>query len=371
MRVAAGYESVAEVFAGILEESPHAGAAFAAFVDGEPVVDLWGGWADEEAGEPWREDTIQLVFSGTKGLVATCLLVLVDRGALDLDAPVSRYWPEFAAAGKAAVTVGEAVSHLAAVPGLRAGFSVEDLLDPVALAGRVAAEALFWEPGARVAYHAITYGCIADAILRRVDGRSVGRFFAEEVAEPLGLDVWIGLPEELEPRVARLVPAPDYGITYLGDEPDPLLEAVYGRMLDGGFRWNEPELHRVEIAAAGAIGTVRSIARVYACLARGGELDGVRLLREETVALGRRERSRGTCAITQRPYAFAAGFELETELGRFGPVEDAFGHTGSGGSVHGAWPSRRVGFSFASSDLQPEARDDRGRRLLAALARSL
>jgi CubicO group peptidase (beta-lactamase class C family) len=367
-RVATGYEPVAAVFAEVLAEAPHAGAAFAAFLDDEPVVDLWGGWADEEKGEPWCDDTIQLVFSGTKGLVATCLLLLVDRGVLELEAPVSLYWPEFAAAGKGSVTVGEAVSHLAAVPGLRGGFSTRDLLEPVGLIDRVAAEDPFWEPGTKLAYHAITFGCICDGLVRRTDGRSAGRFFAEEIAAPLGLDAWIGLPEELEPRVARLVPAPDYGIASSGDERGPLLEALYGELSAGRFPWNDPELHRAEIPGAGAIGAVRSIARLYGCLARGGELDGFRLLGEPTIALGRRERSRGVCAVTLRPYAFATGFELQTELGRFGPIEEAFGHTGSGGSVHGAWPSQRVGFSYASSDLQPEARDGRGPRLLTALA---
>jgi CubicO group peptidase (beta-lactamase class C family) len=367
-RVVPGFEPVAAAFAEVLAEAPHAGAAFAAFVDGEPVVDLWGGWADRQTGEPWRDDTMQPIFSGTKGLVAACLLLLVERGALELDAPVARYWPEFGAARKGGVTVGEAMAHLAAVPGLRGGFSTRDLLDPVSLIDRVAAEEPFWEPGTKLAYHAITFGCICDALVRRVDGRSVARFFADEIAAPLALDIWIGLPAELEPRVARLVPASDYGITYLGDEPEPLLEAVYGDLSTGRFSWNDPELHRAEIPGAGAIGSVRSIARFYACLGRGGQLDGVRLLAEGTVTLGTRERSRAACAITLRPYAYAAGFELQTELGRFGPIEDAFGHTGSGGSVHGAWPSQRVGFSFAGSDLQPEARDDRARRLLAALA---
>jgi CubicO group peptidase (beta-lactamase class C family) len=368
--VAPGFERVADAFEQVLEESA-GGAAFAAYARGDRVVDLWGGNAEDEARKPWRPETIQLVFSGTKGLVATCVLLLVERGLLDLETPVASYWPEFAAERKGEITVGQAVSHMAALPGLRGGFTADDLLDPDRMEARTAAEAPFWEPGTQVAYHALTYGWICGGLVRRVDGRSIGRFVAEEVAGPLGLDLWIGLPEEQENRVARLVPAVDYGITYLGDEPEPLLEAVYGSILGGGAAWNEPSAHRAEIPGANAIGDARSIARLYACLAEGGELDGVRLLSEEAVRHGRAERSRGICAITRRPYAFAVGFELQTELMRFGPPLGAFGHTGSGGSTHGCWPDERVGFSYAMTELWPEARDDRGQRLLAALAASL
>jgi CubicO group peptidase (beta-lactamase class C family) len=369
--VSSGFETVADEFRRILDESPTSGAAFAAVAGGETLVDLWGGVADEGSGTPWREDTIQLVFSGTKGLVATCLLILLDRGSLSLDAPVSRYWPEFAAAGKQNVTVRQVVSHTAGVPGLRDGFRPADLLDGARMSERVAREAPYWPPGTELAYHALTYGWICDALVRRIDGRSLGRFFADEVAEPFGLELWIGLPPELEPRVARLAPASDFAITYAGDEPEPLIETIFGGLLDQPFRWNEPEFHAAEIPAANAIGAARGIARLYGCLACGGELDGVRLVSKETVRIRRSELARGTCAVTGRPYAFGVGFELQTELARFGPPADAFGHTGSGGSSHGGWPEAGVGFSFAMNELWPEARDDRAMRLLSALAKAL
>ncbi|HXY81797.1 MAG TPA: serine hydrolase domain-containing protein [Gaiellaceae bacterium] len=355
--VAAGFERVADEFGRTLDEGR--GAAFAAFAGGEPVVDLWGGLADGEAGAPWHEDTTQLVFSGTKGLVAVCLLLLLERGALDLEAPVARYWPELAAPG---VLVRHVVSHTAGLPGLRRGFGAADLLDRRRLALELAAEPPFWPPGARLAYHAFTYGVLCDELVRGVDGRSVGRFFAEEVAGPLSLELWIGLPAVLEPRVARLHRAESYGPTSLGDEPDPLLEAIYGGLLGDEFPWNEPAFHEAEIPAANAIGTARSIARLYSSLVDGGDL-----LSPETLALGRRELSRGTCAITGRPYAFGVGFELQTDLRTLGPPPSAFGHTGSGGSSHGAWPDKRVGFSYAMNELRSEAEDDRARRLLAAL----
>lgn len=369
--VAPGFEHVADVFRLTLAESPGSGAAFAALADGVEVVDLWGGTSDTRAGTEWQHDTMQLVFSGTKGLVAVCILILIDRGALCLDEPVSRYWPRFEVAGKAEVTVGQVLSHMAALPGLRRGFGTADLLDGTSMAAGVAAEAPFWAPGTQLAYHALTFGWLCDGLVRVIDGRSIGALFADEVAEPLGLELWIGLPPELERRVARLTPADDFGFTVAGDGSEPLLTALYGDLLGGAFPWNEPAFHRAEIPAANAIGTARSIARVYACLARGGELDGAAILSEAAVRLGRTELARGRCPVTGRPYAFGAGFELQTELMTLGPVPDAFGHTGSGGSSHGAWPAERVGFSYATNALWPEARDSRARRVLRALAEAL
>jgi CubicO group peptidase (beta-lactamase class C family) len=362
-RVADGFERVADELAATVHGP---GAAFAATVEGELVVDVWSGAADD-TGRPWQEDTLVVVFSGSKGLVAVCLLVLVDRGLLDLDAPVSRYWPEFAAGGKEDVLVRHVVSHEAGLPGLFPPFTAGDMLDGMRMGIRLAGATPFWKPGTRLAYHAHTFGWLCAELVRRIDGRSLGMFFGDEVAEPLDLDVWIGLPPALEDRVATLRPAADFRITYVGDEPDPLVEALYGASLDT-FVWNEAAFHKAEIPSANAIGTGRAIARLYGCLACDGELDGRRLLSPETVRLGRRELSRGLCAVTRRPYAFGAGFELQTELLTLGPPADAFGHTGSGGSRHGAWPDARVGFSYATSELRGEEGDDRGRRILAALA---
>jgi CubicO group peptidase (beta-lactamase class C family) len=362
-RVADGFECVADELRATVDGP---GAAFAVTVEGELVVDVWSGTANDAAA-PWEEDTLVLVFSGTKGLVAVCLLLLVDRGLLDLDAPVSRYWPEFAAGGKERVLVRHVASHEAGLPGLLPPVSAGDLLEGERMAARLAEATPLWEPGTRLAYHALTFGWLCAELVRRIDGRSVGVFFAEEVAEPLDLDLWIGLPPALEDRVATLRRGHDFGVTFLGDEPDPLLAALYGALLDT-FVWNEPAYHEAEIPAANGIGTARPIARLYGCLACDGELDGRRLLSPETVRIGRRELSRGPCAVTHRPYAFGVGLELQTELLTLGPPADAFGHSGSGGSRHGAWPGARVGFSYAMSELRGEERDDRGRRILAALA---
>ena len=331
--IAAGFEPVAAAFEG---------GFFAASVDGELVVDL---------GE--RDDLV-LIFSGTKGLVAICLLVLIEQGRLRLDDPVAAYWPGFSSPD---VLVRHVVSHTAGLPGLIPAPQLAELLDDEGMALRVAAQQPFWPPGERLAYHALTYGWLCGGLVRRIDGRSIGAFFAEEVAKPQGLELWIGLPAELEPRVAELVRAPAYHVSFDGDDVS-LLEAQYGPLLTH-FPWNEEAFHAAEIPGANAIGTARSVALLY------GRLD--RILGPETLLLARTELSRGPCAITRYPYAFGVGFELQTELGTLGPPANAFGHTGSGGSAHGAWPDERVGFSYAPTELRSFDGDDRARRLLAAL----
>jgi CubicO group peptidase (beta-lactamase class C family) len=339
--VEGGFEPVAEAFAATLDGAA-GGAALAAVVDGEPVVDLWGG--------DFFENTLVLVFSGTKGVVAAALLLLVERGQLELDDPVARYWPEFGAAGKEGVLVRHVLAHTAGVPGLRPPFAAEQLLAPAALAERLAAEPAFWPPGSQLAYHGHTFGVICGELIRRIDGRRPGRFVADELAGPLGLEFWIGLPGNFEPRVARLVAAPGYGLTYSGEQPPPLLEAIYG---SGTLDFNDPRVHRAEIPSANGIGSARALARLF----------GSPLLQGASIE----ELSRGTCVVTGRAYAFGQGFELWTELGRLGPARDAFGHTGSGGSTHGAWPSLRTGFSYAPSELRSEMGDDRGPALLRIL----
>lgn len=375
--VAPGFEPVAEAFAASFAERGELGAAFAAYVDGAPVADLWGGVADAASGRRWERDTLQLIFSGTKGLTALCVAMLLDRGALELDAPVARWWPEFGAAGKEAVTVAEVVSHRVRMPGVRTPVDEEAFLDARGMAARLAAQAQETDPRATVIYHPITYGWLCGELVRRADpeGRTVGRFLADEVVKPLGLELWLGLPEQLEQRVATLRYAPAWGLSVGRADPfpgDELWAAIWENppLFPPGEPppWNRPAWHAAEIPAANAIGTARSLARIYGALAHGGALDGVRLLSADAVALASAPLSSGTDAFTDEPLAFGVGFELQTEAATFGPAAQAFGHTGAGGSVHGAWPVERVGFSYAMNELRDDpAGDPRPRALLAAL----
>jgi CubicO group peptidase (beta-lactamase class C family) len=259
------------------------------------------------------------------------------------------------------------------VPGLMTPVSSEEARDDVRMAGLLAAQAPIAPPGAVVTYHVLTYGWLCGELVRRVDGRSVGRFLREEVAEPLGLDVWIGLPEEQEPRVAVLeqtagfdaeAAAPVVGGPDAAGERERILWSLENP--PGSLAVANSRAERAaEVPAANGVATARALARLYGCLARGGELDGVRLLAPETAALAGRCIVRGHDPYHDRPIAYAAGFHLNPD-GDLGPPADAFGHGGAGGSTHGCWPGLRTGFSFTTNLLDGPV-NPRGPALLAAL----
>jgi CubicO group peptidase (beta-lactamase class C family) len=366
--VAPGYEPVREAFERNFAERGELGAAFAAFRGGEPVVDLWGGLADRASARPWREDTLQLIYSGTKGLVALCVLMLIDRGKLRLDDPVNRHWPEF---GKPEILVRHIVSHTARLPGIDTPITVADLIDDRRMAEILAAQAPNPDPRAALCYHALTYGWLCGELVRRIDGRSIGTFFAEEVAGPLGIEFWIGLPEAHEARVTTLELAPDWGLKApRGPEDfarDALLKSVWGNppIFDrAAFFWNDRALHAAEMPGANGIGTARAVAKVYGCLATGG----APLLSEDALQLGRTVLADGWDALHQDHRRVGVGFNLQTETMNYGPAEDAFGHGGAGGSNHGAWPGLGVGWSYAMNLMRDGERPDpRPQALLEAL----
>jgi CubicO group peptidase (beta-lactamase class C family) len=377
--VASGLEAVAAEFEHNFAARGELGAAFSAYLDGDLVVDLWGGIADRSSARPWQRDTLQVIFSGTKGIVAACLLILLERHQLDLDAPVAQYWPEFASAGKARVLVRHLVSHTAGLPAVRRRLRVEDVTHGERMSELLAGQKPLLPYGEVVCYHALTFGWLCGELVRRVDGRSIGRFIEDEVTKPLGLELWLGLPAELEERVATLEVDPD-----LETNPGPaagvnhrtslfaLVENNPPILAQDPYPWNSRAFHSAEIPGAGSIGTARSIARLYGCLARGGELDGVRLVSEPTIQLGRTQLSRGHDPLGDKPLAFGVGFALQTERHSLGPPADAFGHGGAGGSMHGAWPSQRVGFSYAMNRMQDvEPVDPRADELLKTLYRCI
>ena len=370
--VAEGFEPVAHAFAANFHTQGEVGAAFAATYGGELVVDVWGGLADIRTRRPWTADTLQLIFSGTKALVATCLLILVDRGQLDPDACVATYWPDFAAHGKESIRVYEIASHQARLPGIAVALRQADVLDDHRMARLLASQMQEADPRGASAYHPLTYGWLCGELVRRIDGRSIGQFFDEEIAQPLGLELWIGLPQSEEHRVSCL----NYGLPWTSFAThhfaaDDLLKRVWGNpplFPPDALPWNKREWHAAEIPGAGAIGTARSIARFYACLANAGVLEGVKLFAPETLERGRRCLSRRHDDLADEPQAFAFGFELQTENLMLGPVSDAFGHGGAGGSAHGAWPKERVGFSYCMNELRDYGgADHRASALLTAL----
>jgi CubicO group peptidase (beta-lactamase class C family) len=362
--VAAGFEAVAEEFERNFTHRDELGAAFAVARGDELLVDLWGGVADRASGRRWSADTLQLVFSGTKGVVAVCILMLHERGLLDLDAPVARYWPTF---GKPGVLVRDVVGHTARLPGIDEPLTITQFADRRSVVRRLEAQQPSDDPRAALCYHAFNYGWLCGELVRRSDGRGIGHFVEDEIARPLDLDLWIGLPEQLEHRVATLElsdswpTAPKNRADVLA--ADPLLRSIWGNPLTFGrasFPWNSRDYHAAEIPGAGAIATARSLARLYASLGW--------LLSPASLELGRTTISQGFDEAHGVDQHFGVGFELQTERMHLGPVPGAFGHGGAGGSCHGAWSEHGIGFSYAMSQLRDDHDvDPRSQSLLDAV----
>lgn len=313
------FAAVREAFAENFAERGELGAAVAVHLDGRLVVDLWAGLADPVEERPWAEDTIAHAYSVSKPLVAACALLLADRGALDLDAPVTDHWPEFGEKGKEATRVRHLLTHEAGVVLLRKPKRTEALFDWDGLTAALAAEEPLWEPGTRHGEHAAFYGHLVGEVVRRVDGRLPGRFLAEELAGPWGLDFHIGLDDDAQARAARLVDPGGRWRRSVLDDPRRLLASSLSNppgLLDVDVV-NSSAYRRAEIPAVSGHTTARAIARFYAGLAAGGTLDGVRLLRQETVDESLRPQAVGPDVVLERDVAWGLGPQVEPD-GSFG-----------------------------------------------------
>ncbi|MFJ9243513.1 serine hydrolase domain-containing protein [Streptomyces sp. NPDC101776] len=341
------------------------GAAVAVTVDGETVVDLWGGWADEARTRPWERDTLVNVWSTTKGPTALCAHILADRGLLDLDAQVATYWPEFAAAGKENVLVRHLLSHRAGLAGLREPHSLAQLYDWELTTQRLAAMEPWWEPGTRSGYHALTYGFLVGEVVRRVSGLLPSAFLEREVTGPLGIDFTIGLPEKEAGRAAELVHPPAASSSEqaaIFSQLAPAAIAALSNPIAGAAEANTPEWRAAEIPAANGHGTARAIAALYGVFAGRGSYAGHRVLSPE--AAERVREGQGSC----RDLVLGAGFAHETEValglwlsgpnGSYGPDPRAFGHDGFGGSCGLADPDRGVSLGYAMNRMGPHIADD-------------
>ncbi|HEY8558566.1 MAG TPA: serine hydrolase domain-containing protein, partial [Actinomycetes bacterium] len=325
------FASVGAAFAANFDQGQELGASVAVTLAGEPVVDLWAGEADD-SGRPWERDTIVNVWSTTKTMAALCVLVLADRGEVDLHAPVATYWPEFAARGKEAVTVGHLMGHTAGLPGWDPPIAPEVLYDWDEAVGALAAQAPWWEPGTASGYHALTQGYLEGEVVRRVTGRSIGTFFRDEIAGPLGADFHIGLPESEEPRVARMVPS---GLTLadVGFEATSVAARALGSCPLDGSEPNARAWRAAEIPAAGGTGNARAVARVHAVLANGGAVDGVRLLSPEGVDRIFTERCHQVDLVLGVKLRLGTGFGLMNETVPLSPNPRSCFWGGWGGSV--------------------------------------
>ena len=357
------FAKVREAFAANLRDAGEIGAGISVVVDGDPVVDLWGGRADTQGTRPWERDTLVNVYSCTKGMTALCAHRLVAEGRLDIDAPVAKYWPEFAAAGKDTLPVRWLLGHRSGLAAVRASLPGEALYDWDAMCAALAAETPWWTPGTAHGYHAVTFGWLVGEVVRRIDGRSLGTYFREEIAKPLGADFWIGLPEVEHGRVAEMSPLPmppqdddriHLAAIIMGD-PQGLAARAFMNPVTMAMGVNNAAWRTAEIPGANGHATARALARIYGALARGGVQDGVHVLDPAGIARCREEQSYGADLVLPTTTRFGLGFMLPQDRhdARFGPSPNAFGHPGAGGSLGFADPDARVGFGYAMNSMGP------------------
>jgi CubicO group peptidase (beta-lactamase class C family) len=353
----AGFERVREAFAENFEKRGDVGAAVSVTIDGKPVIDLWGGYADKARTRPWARDTIVNVYSATKGVVATCLNRLAEQGRVDLDAPVARYWPEFAQAGKDKLPVRWCLSHRAGLPAIRQPLAPDALLKWDVMTAALAAQEPWWEPGTKHGYHALTFGYLVGEIVRRVTSKTVSVYCRDEIARPLGIDFHIGLDQRDDPRCAEVVAAPPgqpNPLAQAGSDPESITAKAVNNP-PGALKMsmiNSRAWRGAEVPAANGHTNARALARFYGALARGGELDSVRVLGPAQIDRCSREESNGPDAVMfGLPSRFGLGFRLTQPAARYGPNARTFGHTGAGGSLGFADPDAKIGFAYTMNQM--------------------
>ena len=358
------FAKVRDAFAANFAHNDELGASFSVTLGGKVVVDLHGGWADPARTRVWRGDTVVNVWSTTKGVHATCYAMAADRGLFSYDQPVADFWPEFAANGKAEVTVGQLLSHQAGLCGFTTPASEPELLEDGA-AARLAAQAPLWEPGSASGYHALSIGILGTELFRRIEGRSIKQFVAEEIAGPLGLDFTVGLPAGQEHRCAQLVPPPASPV-----DPASFTKAQIAALgnppLRAGFAMT-PEWRAADLASANGHGTARALASIYAKLI--APEDG--LVSPATLAKATAQQIRNVDLVLGIECDWAAGF-LRNSSGVFGPVAATFGHTGWGGSFAFADPEQGITMAYTMNRMDANLRDDaRAKALIGAVYASL
>ena len=348
------FKSVREALEANLESGEELGASIALDLDGETLVDLWGGWRDEARTQPWERDTIVNVWSTTKTVTSLAVLMLVARGDVDVHTPVARYWPEFAAAGKEGVEVRHLMSHTSGVSGLDQPAVVEDLYDWGTATSRMAAQAPWWAPGSASGYHALNFGHLLGEIVRRVSGKSLKQFVADEIAGPLGADFQIGAGEADTGRIAPVVPPPPLPFDLAAMDPtSPVVRTFTGPPADAGAA-NTPGWRAADIGAANGHGNARSVARILSAVALGGGVDGTRLLSSEAIELIFEQQSNGVDLVLGIPLRFGIGFGLpQPDTIPYIPSGRVCFWGGWGGSIIIMDLDRRLTFAYMMNKMAP------------------
>jgi CubicO group peptidase (beta-lactamase class C family) len=365
------FAEVSDEFRRNFAERGELGASVTVKVGGETAVDLWGGFADEARTQPWDEDTISVVFSCTKGAVAICAHMLAIEGQLDLDAPVTRYWPEFGAAGKESVLVRHLLTHQAGLPAIRTPLDPGAFYDWEHMVRVLEAEELFWRPGSAHGYHGLTFGFLVGEVIRRVTGQTVGNFLRTEVAEPLGIDLRLGASESEHARVSHVLaaapPAPGEPVSQylIKAMTEPSSMQALMMLNTGGYlipeEWDSPAALQAEIPACGAVGNARSLASLYGALVHDRRIGRVEFSWEDLVRMGAVQ-----SAVTEDIMLFAPGrWSLGFTKGAASPrgveppartilSEDAFGHVGHGGSIGFCDPVAGLSFGYVMNQMDPD-----------------
>jgi len=329
----ARFEKMREVLAANLESGADVGASAAVVLDGELIVDIWGGWVDEAHSAPWQHDTITNVWSSTKTQMALCALMLADRGQLDLDATVATYWPEFAANGKEGVLVKHLLSHTSGVSGWDQPITVEDIYDWETSTAKLAAQAPWWEPGTASGYHALNQGHLVGEVIRRITGKKLGEFFRDEVAVPLGIDFHIGLPESEFARVSNVIPPPPLPIDMSLLDPNMVVVKTFTGPAPGAEASWTKEWRQADIGAANGHGNARSIALAQSAISNGGVALGHRLLSDATIDRIFEVQAEGVDQVLMVPAKFGIGYGLATDAMPFVPDRRVCVWGGWGGSL--------------------------------------
>ncbi len=361
------FSAVRDAFEANFTRGADVGASVAVTVDGKPVVDLWAGTitTDDEPETAWERDTIVNVYSTTKTMAAISCLMLADRGEIDLFAPIARYWPEFAAAGKREITLAHVLSHTAGLSGWEEPVTLDDLYDWERVTSLLAAQAPWWEPGTASGYHAVTQGYLEGEVVRRVTGTTIGSFFAKEIAGPLGADFHIGTPAEHDARIAHVIPPPPLDIA--GIDPTSVAARTFGNPVMSAAASATPRWRRAEIPAAGGHGNARSVARVHSAIACGGSVDGVTLMSEAGCNRIFEEQIHGQDLVLPLVVRLGLGFGLTSAEMPLGPNPRTCFWGGWGGSLAIIDLDTRLSFAYVMNKMgEGTVGDLRGAGLLFA-----
>ncbi len=385
------FEEVRLAFEASFESKKELGASLCVWHHGEKVVDLWGGYVDKARTQAWERDTLCTMFSTTKGMVALCFLMLADRGVFDYDEAVAKYWPEFAANGKGEISIRTLLNHRSGLIALDEPISLDDLADRPDKVARIAAEQTpYWEPGTDQGYHGVTYGIYTAELFRRLAGESIGTFLRREVTEPLGADVYLGLPASEESRVSPIYPAGLGEILFKivpkllfhrGNEGRVYRQVVLGKEAAKAFsnpaelgpkgiaNFNTAKVHGMELPWGNGISNARGLARIYAALAGDGSIDGHRLVSADALTPLRETQSWTKLdRVLRKPQGWTQGFVKEDEM-MFSPNPESFGHPGAGGALGWCDPTEELSIAYIPNKMAHHIRSPRARALAAAIYR--